>query len=91
MAISLSLEAAELLELMQWKNGEELRTHLAERQQAVGQELSDILYWTLLIAHDLQINLADAFMAKLDVNELKYPVERALNSNKKYSDLQSED
>lgn len=90
MVISLSLEVAELLELMQWKNGEELRTHLAERQHEVGEELSDILYWTLLIAHDLHVNLAGAFMAKMNVNELKYPAEKARNSQKKYPDLQSE-
>lgn len=91
LAISLSLEVAELLELMQWKNGEELRTHLTQRQHEAGEELSDILYWTLLIAHDLQINLAEAFMVKMAGNEAKYPIEKARNSNKKYPDLQSKD
>jgi len=90
-AISLSLEVAELLELMQWKNGEELSTHLAQRQQEVGEELSDILYWTLLLAHDLQINLGDAFISKMAMNEAKYPIEKARDSSKKYSDLQPKD
>jgi dCTP diphosphatase len=87
MAISLSLEVAELLELMQWKNGAELKTHLAQRRREVGEELADILYWTLLIAHDLGIGLADAFQAKMAVNEAKYPVEQARNSSRKYHEL----
>ncbi len=86
MAISLSLEVAELLELMRWKNGEALTAHLAGRRQVLGEELSDILYWTLLIAHDLQINLADAFTAKLAANEVKYPVEEFRGSSRKYND-----
>ncbi len=76
---------------MQWKNGAELTAYIAEQQYKVGEELSDILYWTLLIAHDLEINLANAFMAKLAANEAKYPADKARNSNKKYTDLQSED
>lgn len=87
MAISLALEVAELLELMQWKNGELLESHLAAHQKKVGEELSDILYWTLLIAHDLQIDLAAAFNGKMIVNNAKYPIEQAHSSSKKYNDL----
>src|SRR3954471_3097452 len=65
MVISLSLEAAELLELTQWKNGEEFAEHLLERKDAVEHELSDVLYWALLIAHDLEIDLGDAFVRKM--------------------------
>jgi dCTP diphosphatase len=87
MALSLCLEVAELLELMQWRNGEELETHLAERRVEVGEELSDILYWTLLIAHDLRVNLPAAFMDKIALNAMKYPVEKAAGSSAKYTEL----
>ena len=87
MAISLSLEAAELLELMQWKNGEDLAAHLSERKRRVAEELFDVLYWTLLIAHDLQINLVDAFTEKMSVNEKKYPADQFRGSSRKYSEL----
>jgi NTP pyrophosphatase (non-canonical NTP hydrolase) len=73
-AISLSLEAAELLELMQWRTGEELASHLEACQEAVAHELSDILYWVLLLAHDLQIDLARAFESKMQMNVAKYPI-----------------
>lgn len=87
MALSLCLEVAELLELMQWKNGAALESHLAARRKEVGEELSDILYWTLLIAHDAQIDLSAAFMDKLAMNAIKYPVEKASGSSAKYTEL----
>lgn len=91
MALSLSLEVAELLELMQWKNGEALDAHLAERRWEVGEELSDILYWTLLLAHDLGVDLTTAFGQKMAVNGAKYPVDKARDSSKKYNELDAED
>jgi dCTP diphosphatase len=60
-AISLTLEASELLELFQWKNGDDLDEQLINAKQQIAEELSDILYWTLLLAHDLQIDLPTAF------------------------------
>ena len=87
MAVSLSLEAAELLEFTQWRNGDELDAHLAHRKEAVGHELADVLYWTLLIAHDLEIDLAEAFKRKMRLNEAKYPASKARGSSRKYTEL----
>lgn len=87
MAVSLSLEAAELLELTQWRNGDVLDAYLAERRDAVGHELADVLYWTLLLAHDLDIDLGAAFAQKMEINEVKYPIDRARGSSKKYTEL----
>lgn len=87
MAISLALEAAELLELVQWKNGAELDAHLAARREALAHELSDVLYWVLLIAHDLEVDLGAAFLAKLAHNETKYPVALARSTSRKYTEL----
>ena len=89
-ALSLTLEAAELLELTQWKNGDELRDHLAANKEAVGDELSDILGWILIFAHDQQIDLADAFKKKIAKNEQKYPVEKARGSARKYTHYENE-
>jgi NTP pyrophosphatase (non-canonical NTP hydrolase) len=87
MALSLSLEAAELLELMQWRNGAELDAHLRASKERVGEELSDVLGWILLLANDQQIDLADAFAKKIELNKRKYPVEKAKGSAKKYDEL----
>jgi len=49
MALSLVLEASEVLELMQWKNGDELQRHLDANRARLGEELSDVLFWVLAI------------------------------------------
>ena len=87
MALSLSLEAAELMELMQWRNGPELDAHLSASKERLGEELSDVLGWILLLAHDQQIDLADAFEKKIELNKRKYPVEKAKGSAKKYDEF----
>jgi NTP pyrophosphatase (non-canonical NTP hydrolase) len=84
-ALSLVLEAAELLELTQWKNGDELVAHLKRRKRAVGEELADVLYWVLLVAHDQGIDLETAFRKKLRLNARKYPVRLSRGSSRKYS------
>lgn len=89
-ALSLSLEVAELLEIMQWRNGPELTTHLQNEREHVGQELADVLYWVLVLAHDLQIDLPAAFVAKQAHNAQKYPIAKAKGVAKKYTQLQQE-
>jgi NTP pyrophosphatase (non-canonical NTP hydrolase) len=83
-ALSLALEVAELLELMQWRNGQELDRHLEERGEDLADELADILGWCLLIAADRGVCLGDAFYRKLAKNEKKYPAELVRGSAKKY-------
>jgi dCTP diphosphatase len=78
---------AELVEIMQWRNGPELQKHLAENQNHVGQELSDVLYWILVLAHDLKIDLSAAFREKLEHNAGKYPVEKSKGVARKYTEL----
>ncbi len=85
--LSLTLEAAELLELTQWRHGEALERHLDERREDVADELCDVLGWVLLIAHDRGIDLPAAFEAKMKKNEAKYPVEKAKGRATKYRDL----
>ena len=86
-ALSLTLEAAELLELTQWRNGDELKAHLTANREALGDELSDILGWVLVFAHDQGIDLAEVFQRKLVKNAEKYPVEKARGVAKKYTEL----
>jgi NTP pyrophosphatase (non-canonical NTP hydrolase) len=87
MALSLSLEAAEVLELMQWRNGAELDEHLKTSKHRLGEELADVLGWILLIASDQQIDLAEAFEKKIELNKQKYPVEKARGKHHKYDQL----
>jgi NTP pyrophosphatase (non-canonical NTP hydrolase) len=87
LALCLMLEAAEVLELMQWKNGAELTTHIEGKKKELGEELSDVLHAILLIAHDQGIDLAQAYVEKMKKNEQKYPVEKARDRATKYTEL----
>jgi NTP pyrophosphatase (non-canonical NTP hydrolase) len=85
LAISLNLEAAEVLEHFQWKSPQEIENHIKANKADIGEELADVLYWVLLLSHDLNIDLADAFEQKMLQNSAKYPVEKAKGSHAKYT------
>src|SRR5690242_14356105 len=76
LAVSMVLEATEFLEHFQWKSSDEIKSHLKKRGDEVSDELVDVLYWVLLIAHDMKIDLPKAFERKMVQNEAKYPVEK---------------
>lgn len=79
LAISLSLEASELLELFQWKQNDEV---VKENLEGIKDELADVLYYVLLMSHDVGIDIEEALESKLRKNERKYPIEKAYGSNK---------
>jgi NTP pyrophosphatase (non-canonical NTP hydrolase) len=87
MFISLQLEASELLEHAQWETGAELDRKIRREKEAIADELSDVLYWVLLIADDLQVDLNNAFHEKLKKSAEKYPVEKSRGSALKYTKL----
>ena len=84
LAISISLEASELLELFQWKNSEEVVENSIEE---IKEELADVLIYSLMMADNLNLDVEDIIKSKLDLNEQKYPVEKSRGSNKKYNEL----
>jgi hypothetical protein len=89
LASALSVEAAELLELTQWKKPEELENEaLADGKlnAALITEIADVFIY-LLICEKLQIDPVTAAREKLIENETKYPIEKARSSAKKYSEL----
>ena len=89
LAITLTLESAEVLEHAQWKTAKELEAHLADprTKEHVADELADVLHVLLLLAEHAKIDLAEAFHTKLTKTARKYPVEKARGSAKKYTDL----
>jgi len=87
MSLSLVLEAGEVMEHFQWKNGEEMEKYVTEHKDEIGEELADVLYWILLINHDLNINILEALEKKIKKNKEKYPVEKAKGRHTKYTDL----
>lgn len=84
LAISISLEASELLELFQWKKSEEV---VEKSLQEIREELADVFIYSFMIADNLNLDVEEIIKSKLDLNEQKYPVEKSRGSNKKYNEL----
>jgi NTP pyrophosphatase (non-canonical NTP hydrolase) len=88
LAISLLLEATEVLEHFQWKNTNEVIEHGTLHKTEIAEELADVFYWVLLLANKLNINLIDAFQSKMHQNEAKYPIHKAKGRHDKYTELE---
>lgn len=73
LAISLQLEASEVLELFQWTQDNQLKPGAEDKLAA---ELADVFYWTLMLADKHGIDLAAALERKMAGNEAKYPSTR---------------
>ena len=82
--VSLNLEAAELLELTQWKSEEEM---LEISGEALRDECADVLLYLLLIADRAGIDLEAAALDKLRKNAEKYPIEKSYGTSRKYTEL----
>ena len=88
LAISLMLEAAELLEIFQWKDKAEVEAIKSdpENRRRVKEELGDVLIYALNMCHAFGFDPAKVVLQKLAVNENKYPVEKSKGSAKKYTE-----
>lgn len=84
LAVSLSIEAAELLECFQWKSSAEAEKN---NYQDIKYEMADVAIYLLLMCDKMEINLLDAIEEKMKLNEKKYPVEKAKGCSKKYNEL----
>jgi dCTP diphosphatase len=89
LAISISLEAAELLEHFQWKTPAEVEAHLADprRRGEVADEMADVQSLLLALSDAAGIDLHAATLAKLRKAARKYPVRKARGTARKYTDL----
>lgn len=87
LAVSLSLEAAEVLEHFQWKSEEEIEKYVKENKEEIAEELADVLNYLLIMAHDLEIDILEAEEKKISKNESKYPVDKAKGVATKYDRL----
>lgn len=87
LAVSVAIEAAELLEIFQWMSGEEATRYAAQNKERVSDEIADVAIYLIELADLVGIDLAAAIDAKLVKNALKYPVEKARGVSTKYTEL----
>ncbi|MUG44222.1 nucleotide pyrophosphohydrolase [Paenibacillus woosongensis] len=85
LAISLVLEASELLENFQWKSSEQA---IDINFKHIQDELADVLIYSLMLANDLKIDVKEAILSKLEKNKQKYPVEKFKGTSKKYTEIE---
>lgn len=81
LALALSIEASELLELFLWKSAE------AADPNKVKEELADVFAYAFMLADKYSLDVAQIMQDKLAKNKLKYPVDKARGSAKKYTEL----
>jgi NTP pyrophosphatase (non-canonical NTP hydrolase) len=86
-AISLALEAAELLEHYQWKNGERILEHEKAHREDIADELADVIVYALQLADQLDFDVTEIVKRKIEKNATKYPIEKSIGSSKKYTEL----
>jgi NTP pyrophosphatase (non-canonical NTP hydrolase) len=87
MAVAIAAEAGELLQHFVWQNDAQSERRAAERRDQIGDEVADVAILLFELADNLGLDLADIMRAKLARNELRYPVDKARGSNRKYNEL----
>lgn len=88
-AISIAIEAAELMEHFQWINENELDEIVKERSVELQDELADILIYCLSFANVVGIDISHAVTEKIQKNESKYPTEEVKGNYKKYTEIRN--
>lgn len=81
LALAISVEAGELLELFLWKKPEEAN------KDKIKEELADVFAFAFLLADKYGFNVKDIVLEKIKKNAEKYPVDKAKGTAKKYNEL----
>lgn len=92
LAISIAIEAAELMELFQWVSERKVEKLLedAERFTRLEEELADIIILCFNLANVLDVDVAKAVTKKVEKNRAKYPVGLVKGNYKKYTQLKDD-
>lgn len=87
LAMSVSIEAGELLQEFQWLPDGERLVPSEEKRSKISDELADVAIYLILLASETNIDLEVAIKQKLVKNAEKYPVEKSKGTSKKYTEL----
>ena len=87
LSMALSAEVAEIIEHFQWLTEEQSKNLPQNKLDEVETELADTLIYLIRLADKLDIDLLAAAQSKIELNEQKYPVDKAKGNAKKYTEL----
>ena len=90
LAVSISIEAGELLENFQWLTDDEIERLIKDPKKMGGirAELADVFAYALNLSNRLGIDVSEAVIEKIKENEKKYPIEKIKGDYKKYSEIE---
>ena len=91
-AISISIESSELLELFQWVEDTDVK-HLTtdpKKREQMADELADIVIYCLSLSNSADIDLSQAITTKIKKNIAKYPIDKIKGKYKKYTEIGNE-
>ena len=93
LAMSLAIEAGELMEVFQWVDTRDALAVMDDpgKAAAVREEMADVLAYLLRLADVLSVDLSEAVWDKLSKNTSKYPVHLARGNSRKYTEFQRQD
>lgn len=84
LAISISLEASELLEIFQWSRDD---VYCLDKIDKIKEELADVMNYCILMADACNLDLDKIITDKIKLNAAKYPVDKAKGTSTKYNEL----
>ena len=87
LAISISIEASELMEIFQWKDSKSNFWIREKQSEQIEQEVADIMLYLLRFADMAKIDIEKACINKIKINSLKYPVNKSKGRSTKYNKL----
>lgn len=83
LAISINLEASELLEIFQWSGAD---LEVSDKTEEAKNELADIVMYSIYLADRLRVDLGQVVSDKIAINESRYPVSASKGNSRKYSE-----
>jgi len=86
-SVAITAEAGELLQHFVWKSSEESWDRAETKKAEIADEIADVAILLFELADNLELDLAAIMRAKLERNEVRYPVDKAYGSNLKYNEL----
>jgi NTP pyrophosphatase (non-canonical NTP hydrolase) len=87
LAEAISIESGELLENFLWTTTDKSYNVDNQKLEAIKEEIADIMIFLIYLCHGLKIDLVQAVERKIEINQKKYPIEKARGSSKKYKEF----
>lgn len=87
LCLGIGIEVSELQALFLWKSIKEIEVLKIQKKEAIEDELADIFIFIIYLCKEFEVDINKAVINKLAKNNLKYPIDKSYNSNKKHNEL----